>query len=267
MAAPTLRVHQLQLMAFKIEMSNSRSKRCAHCKTTITGPCLTALDASWHPDCFTCTGCRTPLSTGRFIERNGKPLCINCAAPTCAACSSKIANETVLTALGSTYHAGCFVCVKCSKTLGDGGFVIKDGAPHCSTCAAAKCAGCRAPIISGTNIGALNKRWHAACFRCVDCPPSAAALDSFHAGKDGQPYCRVHYDRKYCERCAGCDEPMSSCGTVSVSGRTFHSTVRMCVTPLVLRLGEHTARSFSCSPSSPCSLYFFCLYSFHWASA
>lgn len=38
---------------------------------------LSALDQSWHPACFTCCRCNTPLAD-RFVERNGDPYCTKC---------------------------------------------------------------------------------------------------------------------------------------------------------------------------------------------
>jgi len=54
---------------------------CAACGGQLSGPVLTALDRSWHPQCFVCGGCKKPFSGGKFKlsgNRPGVPFCDTC---------------------------------------------------------------------------------------------------------------------------------------------------------------------------------------------
>ena len=47
----------------------------------------------WHPHCFKCCVCHTPLETSNFYEKNGKPYCekhYHELLPKCAGCKQPI---------------------------------------------------------------------------------------------------------------------------------------------------------------------------------
>lgn len=47
---------------------------CPNCNKHINGPCIRALDRAWHPDCFSCATCKTPLSN-EYFPISGKAYC------------------------------------------------------------------------------------------------------------------------------------------------------------------------------------------------
>jgi len=54
---------------------------CAACSGQLSGPVVTALDRSWHPQCFVCGGCKKAFSGGKFKisgNRPGVPFCDTC---------------------------------------------------------------------------------------------------------------------------------------------------------------------------------------------
>mmetsp|Transcript_5798 Transcript_5798/g.16907 ORF Transcript_5798/g.16907 Transcript_5798/m.16907 type:complete len:161 (-) Transcript_5798:285-767(-) len=57
-----------------------RAPRCAACAEPVTGTILGALDGSWHPECFTCAGCTTPLGGEQKFFRgpSNMPMCPQC---------------------------------------------------------------------------------------------------------------------------------------------------------------------------------------------
>ena len=92
-------------------------KYCYYCKKRIESSAMTALDQSWHTECFTCTDCGTIL-TGMFRDNNGIPYCEDCwlknFAKTCQICQRYIA-ESVMTIEGHHYHVECVKCQVCKK--------------------------------------------------------------------------------------------------------------------------------------------------------
>jgi paxillin len=48
---------------------------CAGCKQLIAGRIVNALDARWHPDCFTCQHCSLVLEHVAFYEHEGRAYC------------------------------------------------------------------------------------------------------------------------------------------------------------------------------------------------
>ena len=74
----------------------ARTPQCAHCRSFIRGPFITALGKIWCPEHFTCTtpSCKRPLQDLGFVEENGELYCEFCfeqyLAPACHKCRSKI---------------------------------------------------------------------------------------------------------------------------------------------------------------------------------
>lgn len=116
---------------------------CAGCGKEVSTRILTALDKTWHPDCFKCAGCGTPFSTssggGSFLIKDDKPYCNSCVDKmmgVCASCNGKLTGQ-VLTALDKQWHPACFVCTGCRKPFTGGKFKVSQnnpGRPYCDDC-------------------------------------------------------------------------------------------------------------------------------------
>eukprot|EP01105_Mastigella_eilhardi_P012263 TRINITY_DN2815_c0_g1_i2.p1 TRINITY_DN2815_c0_g1~~TRINITY_DN2815_c0_g1_i2.p1 ORF type:complete len:869 (-),score=235.79 TRINITY_DN2815_c0_g1_i2:97-2703(-) len=53
---------------------------CSACGKPVSGSVLRALNKPWHPDCFVCNKCKTPLAgKGFFDPGDGSPICKACA--------------------------------------------------------------------------------------------------------------------------------------------------------------------------------------------
>ncbi|KAI9485565.1 MAG: hypothetical protein EXX96DRAFT_545624 [Benjaminiella poitrasii] len=50
-------------------------KKCSGCGEYILGEYVSALDRSWHKNCFTCADCKKPFRNGTYLVRNNKPYC------------------------------------------------------------------------------------------------------------------------------------------------------------------------------------------------
>ena len=42
--------------------------RCAKCGQPILDKCVSALDKTWHPECFVCSGCGCDFGVGAFTS-------------------------------------------------------------------------------------------------------------------------------------------------------------------------------------------------------
>ena len=99
------------------------SPRCAKCQEAILDKCVTALDQTYHPDCFKCEKCDSKFGDDGFHEKEGKAYCKNCFfslfAPRCGGCEKPI-TENYISSLDKQWHPSCFVCSECGETFSGG---------------------------------------------------------------------------------------------------------------------------------------------------
>ena len=91
------------------------SPRCKSCKTPIEGEVIVACGAEWHAGHFFCAQCGDPFdSSTPFVEKEGYAWCVGCHtnrfSTKCRKCRKPV-TDTVVKALGSEWHMGCFCCV------------------------------------------------------------------------------------------------------------------------------------------------------------
>lgn len=110
--------------------------RCEYCSLPIAGKIVTAAGSRLHPECFTCSHCRTPLECVAFYqepeakrnERLAKAATDDEEAwaprfychldfhelfsPRCKSCKTPIEGEVVV-ACGAEWHVGHFFCAEC----------------------------------------------------------------------------------------------------------------------------------------------------------
>jgi len=183
---------------------------CVQCKTEIHGPYILAGRSTWCKPCseanFICFSCKRSLLNCGFIERGGESsgarrsqyYCETCyehhLAPTCSKCLMKIKGDC-LNALGKQWHPSCFVCGHCRQPFGNSSFYLEDNVPYCrrdwDLLFTTKCSSCSNPIQAGDKwIDALNKSYHADCFRCATCHTKLEG-STFYC-KGGRPLCKIH---------------------------------------------------------------------------
>ncbi|XP_051499469.1 zyxin isoform X3 [Apus apus] len=124
-------------------------EKCSVCKQTITDRMLKATGNSYHPQCFTCVMCHTPLEGTSFIvDQANQPHCVDDYhrkyAPRCSVCSEPIMpepgkDETVrVVALEKNFHMKCYKCEDCGKPLSieanENGCFPLDGHVLCIKC-------------------------------------------------------------------------------------------------------------------------------------
>ncbi|OQV21037.1 putative Leupaxin [Hypsibius exemplaris] len=87
---------------------------------------------------------------------------------------------------------------------------------------AVKCAGCNFKIDSKEpTVEALSKKWHKACFACVNC---AKPIDGDFHPVDNKPWCNDCFMEKKAPRCADCGLPISGTSMKTEDGKTFHKS-------------------------------------------
>ena len=220
---------------------NDDPNRCAECGRPITAQRMTALNKSYHPECFVCRSCKTPLGTNPFHNVENQPYCHDCFvakfAKVCARCKKPITSDMV-NALNKSWHRECFTCTGCNTPFATPSFYQKDGNPYCEACykaaCAPKCAGCAKPIV-GSSLMALGKSFHPECFVCNVC--KCPFPNGQFYNMDGVPVCQEHYRKNAAPAvCAKCGNNIAA-GTefVSAMGQKWHPehfVCSFCVNPL-----------------------------------
>lgn len=146
----------------------------------MTGQYITALDRSWHVDCFRCAGCGRVIKESTFQSKDNQPYHESCYherfSPCCAGCGKPITGMSTQ-ALGKTWHPEHFVCARCGKPFGGKGFYEREGKAYCEH--------------------DFNELFG---MRCASGGELIGRRKYFE--KDGKTYCEEHYWQRFGKRCA-----------------------------------------------------------------
>ncbi|RKP00782.1 hypothetical protein CXG81DRAFT_12822 [Caulochytrium protostelioides] len=228
-------------------------ERCARCADLITGRCVNAMDAKWHPEHFTCDVCGKVLSGGNFTKRKGMPHCRGCfpiepsalQMEECGRCKQPIdVDEPTLTlADGIKYHARHFTCTLC-KTMLTQNCKGQGGKLYCAGCfeqlGLRICVACHRPI-GGRVITALGKQYHPEHFVCTKC--ERPFQGSRYWEYQEKPYCELHYNEMIGAMCGYCYEPVEG-AVVTALNRKWCCRHFMCVVCNSPLLSESKSRYF-----------------------
>lgn len=113
---------------------------CGACEKAISGVGVhTPYGYPLCDTCFICGTCYDIIGTGAFVNIDNVPYHPHCAPKTdtnsCAKCGERVDGRFVKFE-GKSYHKPCFTCHGCSTPL-EGGYMLKQGKPHCSACGSA----------------------------------------------------------------------------------------------------------------------------------
>jgi len=156
---------------------------CSLCETLITGDYVIINDNKIHASCFVCGVCGEKIE-GKFYQESGKFLCLadfEEMADKCEKCSLPII-ERFLTFNDQKYHAECFRCNICSKSLDGEKYFGESNEAVCEDCFEAtfaiKCHRCKKSLNTGSAttttriIQCDNKSYHIDCYSCMKCNTS-----------------------------------------------------------------------------------------------
>ncbi|KAL0144447.1 hypothetical protein V8B55DRAFT_1486650 [Mucor lusitanicus] len=150
---------------------------CSKCNLPLGDQLVRALDGAFHPECFTCWDCNTPVAS-RYLPHPtelGQPLCerdyFRRLGLVCAQCNEAL-RGTYIIALDRKYHTNHFTCNDCSTVFGpDDSYYEHDQKVYChfhySTRFAVSCAGCDMSILKQyveIERNDVVDHWHPECY-------------------------------------------------------------------------------------------------------
>lgn len=162
------------------------------------------------------------LSIEKEMERQQKVI------STCYKCSKSISDRNdACQAMGNTYHADCFTCVSCGRTLKGKPFYNINNNVYCEEDYlysgflenAEKCSVC-GHVIVDMILQAIGKSYHPGCFRCYNCNDCLDGLP-FTLDIKNHIYCIKDYYKKYAPKCAKCKQ-------VIIPAEGTNETIRVC---------------------------------------
>ncbi|PAV76670.1 hypothetical protein WR25_21531 [Diploscapter pachys] len=114
--------------------------RCAKCDELIFGEeCTEAEGRTWHLHHFQCNECQDVLGGKKYMQRDGRPVCLQCfhntkSAETCVTCRTAISMDEPCIMQGRKYwhaDANCFRCCVCCKNLLGRKYSLVDDSLYC----------------------------------------------------------------------------------------------------------------------------------------
>jgi hypothetical protein len=174
--------------------------KCKFCKGDLHGDAIEAIGALFHPKCFCCYACMTPLEGKGFKADTGNPYCSPCwhtrFGMQCEKCFKPILPDPVtgsipyLNVSGKQLHKACWACDQCRLPFGQGadqGAFSVAGRTLCKTCGelaikrkaattASLCHKCHQPLLPDPGTGVVqymsvggDKKLHKRCWVCDEC--------------------------------------------------------------------------------------------------
>jgi len=102
--------------------ANKKAPKCKGCNKPVVEKVLRFDGDAWHPECFTCAGCKDPLDGKEITQVDGKAMCKDCYinkfTDKCYKCNKPISpGQPFMEIEGGKMHADCFKCADCGKNL------------------------------------------------------------------------------------------------------------------------------------------------------
>ncbi|NXQ98820.1 LPXN protein, partial [Sagittarius serpentarius] len=111
--------------------------KCQGCERPVMDNYLSALQGTWHPECFVCVECLIGFASGSFFELEGRPYCElhfhQRQGNICHGCGRPVTGRCI-TAAGRKYHPEHFICAYCLGQLQKGTFRERGDKMYCQAC-------------------------------------------------------------------------------------------------------------------------------------
>eukprot|EP00450_Noctiluca_scintillans_P007993 CAMPEP_0194487352 /NCGR_PEP_ID=MMETSP0253-20130528/7661_1 /TAXON_ID=2966 /ORGANISM="Noctiluca scintillans" /LENGTH=679 /DNA_ID=CAMNT_0039327557 /DNA_START=32 /DNA_END=2071 /DNA_ORIENTATION=+ len=176
----------------KMAAARENAPVCGGCKQPISGEALSAGDLNFHPACFKCSACSTPITSQYFM--NGEQIvCGNCRqTPVCGECKQEVSGKAVKSDDGQIYHPACFEKVVARAKE------AKEAARK-SPSATAGCKGCGKEFEQGDSLMKVGDfTFHKACFICDTCKNP---IKGKYFDRGGKFACEDCHTKKVCATC------------------------------------------------------------------
>jgi len=223
---------------------NTHEGICPGCEQKVDSQPLQFGGHDWHPQCFKCSYCRQPITTG-CVQKDDYILhekCFEeCFAERCAKCANLVNPKKALKENDKVYHQECYSCINCGDN--DPNLKQKDhhenlfGFPYCIHCFQEvsenfpKCITCKKPITrieDRTEFFFQGKKYYVHtgdCFKCSVCPNEIHTSECCVCQKS--LVCRSCYNKGLKQICAKCNEPVLE-KEEKVDGVYFHPEHFIC---------------------------------------
>ena len=217
---------------------DEKESYCSICQNLINENKIEFNNRLYHSNCFKCSICQrylNDLKTNRFqLDDRGEPICSNCElskAKICFICDKPIIDENILMIDQKNYHANCFNCSKCQKSLINQKDIRRNNSKIvCFQCYhrdfAPKCEQCSEPISTGKTIIFNENKYHLDCFRCNQC--KQIINDQNVSVMNSKCYCDQCYQKYFAPQCDKCLKTILNEKFTSFKGKSYHSDCFRC---------------------------------------
>ncbi|MBN3318218.1 FHL2 protein, partial [Atractosteus spatula] len=185
---------------------------------------------------FDCHYCKDSLLGKKYILKDETQYCTKCYenlfANCCEDCMMPIGcNYKDLSYKDRHWHEQCFKCAKCSRSLVEKPFAVKDDLLLCTECYSneysSKCFTCKKTIMPGSRkMEYKGNHWHETCFLCHRCQ-QPIGTKSF-IPKDNGYFCVPCFEKQFAYHCSSCKKAITT-GGVTYNDKPWHRECFLCI--------------------------------------
>ncbi|GCB78868.1 hypothetical protein scyTo_0020153 [Scyliorhinus torazame] len=184
---------------------------------------------------FDCHYCKESLLGKKYILRDNNQYCVKCYenlySNMCEDCKAPIGSDSKdLSYKDLHWHEKCFNCAKCTRSLAEKPFAVKDENLLCTECYSneysSKCFTCKKNIMPGSRkMEYRGNSWHETCFTCKRCRQPMGTKPFIP--KENDSYCVPCYEKQFAQHCSSCKKAITT-GGVTYHDMPWHKECFLC---------------------------------------